>query len=512
MIIASLAAIFASCDKDSSTKTEPQLVQIRPVITKATETNFEAGDKIGVTIVKGSETVASNAEFSYDGSSFKGSLNWYDDEDAESTLYAYYPLAASVPTEFTVAADQSAGATSSDLIASVKTGVKPMAEPVTMNFTHRLSRINITVKNVSGSDIKDIVIKNAVLSADVDRDFNATVKSGAQAGEIKACKITDDSYYIILPPQTATLTASVTTDKTLEQALAQATFTAGVANKLSIVVKKDDIQIVLSGEIDGWQDGGDIEEPQDPNTVKWGGEVYKTVTLKDGRTWLAEPLRYIPQGKTPSSDPADENGIWNPYNVVDGVVAPSTDEAVIKAQGYLYDYSTALGAEVTADNFSSFEGAQGICPTGWHIPTRAEFVALVGVSTKAEGESGNLVDASAAYYDQSYNGAKIAALDADGFGWSFAGALNRTSISGTGSYMKNAVAAGKGIDEYLGKNGLTYVMGSTGYKYTEKDGALSNIQFFGLMSTFTATYTEGRVSVAYTNFKSGFEVRCIKNN
>ncbi len=49
---------------------------------------------------------------------------------------------------------------------------------------------------------------------------------------------------------------------------------------------------------------------------------YKTVTLKDGRTWMAENLRYVPEGKTPSSDPAEEAGIWYPAANADKTAAP----------------------------------------------------------------------------------------------------------------------------------------------------------------------------------------------
>ena len=93
-------------------------------------------------------------------------------------------------------------------------------------------------------------------------------------------------------------------------------------------------------------------------------------------------------------------------------------------------------AEVTKDNYTTFEGAQGICPDGWHIPTRAEFVALCGNSNKANGESGTLIDKNAAYFDEGYNGAKITALDADGFGWSFSGVMVLASASASSSTLR----------------------------------------------------------------------------
>ena len=51
-----------------------------------------------------------------------------------------------------MAADQSAGTSSSDFLAASKTGVVPSANAVAMVFTHRLARLVIKVQNNSGKD------------------------------------------------------------------------------------------------------------------------------------------------------------------------------------------------------------------------------------------------------------------------------------------------------------------------------------------------------------------------
>lgn len=55
---------------------------------------------------------------------------------------------------------------------------------------------------------------------------------------------------------------------------------------------------------------------------------------------------------------------------------------------------------------------------------------------------------------------------------------------------------------------MSYILGSTGFTVNEKNG---NVQFFGVMSTFTKTYMEGRATVGYTNYLGGQSLRCIKN-
>ncbi len=267
--------------------------------------------------------------------------------------------------------------------------------------------------------------------------------------------------------------------------------------------------VTRSGEVTfnvGNDASATVKVSQEGTVIEYAGEKYKTVKMKDGRVWMAENLRYVPTGKTPSSDPADGNGIWNPVGD-DG--KPTSDAAVIADKGYLYDYPTVLNAEVTKDNFKSFEGTQGICPDGWHIPTRAELVALCGYSNKGVGEDGPLVDKNAAYYDEVYNGAKITTLDADGFDWAFSGIVNRTSPTASGKYTTLMTSASTcSVEAYVGKPAMSYLIGSTAYTVNENTG---NIQFFGIMSTFTKNYPEGRLTVGFTNNLGGQSLRCVKN-
>ena len=246
----------------------------------------------------------------------------------------------------------------------------------------------------------------------------------------------------------------------------------------------------------------DVSLKQTGDAIEYGGVTYKTVTLKDGRTWMAEPLRYIPSGKTPSSDPNDRNGIWYSYTVEDGKAVPTTG-------AYLYDFGTALGAEITSDNYKSFEGAQGICPEGWHIPTRAEFMNLVGASNSAIGETGVQLNEDAAYYDSGYKGGKITSLNADGFNWSFLGFVLVNNPSATGSYNVLLLDSSNcSVEDFFGNHRLNYMMCSTAYNANASTGA---IQFFALMNTFTTSFSEGKLSLAYANNLSGVEVRCIKD-
>ena len=67
LVLAALA--FAACQKPVQPEIAPGKVQVEPVITKATEVNFENGDKIGLSIAKVNDTekYADNAQLTFDG-------------------------------------------------------------------------------------------------------------------------------------------------------------------------------------------------------------------------------------------------------------------------------------------------------------------------------------------------------------------------------------------------------------------------------------------------------------
>ena len=165
--------------------------------------------------------------------------------------------------------------------------------------------------------------------------------------------------------------------------------------------------------------------------------------------------------------------------------------------GYLYDYATAFGvSEITASNWNQQEGKQGICPEGWHIPTKAELDALAGAGNEAEG----IVPGK--YYVAEQKGAPLADLNGAGFDVVLSGAINKTTDQAEGKYASNA----KDLDY----NSLGYFMGSTGYQFklNDKTGA-TTAQSYSMLLTNNATYQ--RAQVMYGPIFGGQAVRCIKD-
>ncbi len=252
-------------------------------------------------------------------------------------------------------------------------------------------------------------------------------------------------------------------------------------------------------------------EPEGPITeVTWQGETYKVITLSNGAIWMAENLRYVPEGKTVSDDPSNNAGIYYPYKVVDGAAVALKDAESIKEYGYLYDTPTAVGAMPNEENFKTFEGAQGICPEGWHVATREDWVNVLGYSLKNKEEEENVTVAEAEYYDDEYGAARGSTIIGSEFNFKVTGYVNRANPSTKGAYAVKPLATAETctIESVIGKPTMSYYICSTGYQFTEKTG---NIQFFGVMVSFVKNNPDGKISCAYNNFLNGGAVRCVKD-
>lgn len=514
----SLAVLaIAACQKPVQPEVAPGKVLIEPVITKATEVNFESGDKIGLTMTKvnGAEAYADNAALTFDGTVFSGDLKWYADAYSEADVYAYYPYNANgTPAAYTAVLDQTAGIAQADFMAAAKKGVLPTPNAITMVFKHLMTKLVINIDNQSGAEVNAVKILGGDAACDIDLPNLAVLPASGgmstELTEITAYEATAGKVWkAIVIPQTAKLSVevSLSNGKKITQPLAEMTLKSGGQYTINARIVQDNMVVSASGEIENWTDEGEIgfegsgtteelpvEFTEHDGYFVYDGIEYKTVTLADGNTWMAENLRFIPRGRTVSSDPAEDAGIWYPAANADKVADPALAETL----GLLYDAATAFGVEsITAENAGTFEGCQGICPTGWHIPTVTEMTGLVGHSSNSA-----LVNTAAPYYDATIKGASIAALAEAGWPWQFASIRNKTSVTGKGSYT---------VTNYNGIYGImSYIIGSSLHQATNnEDGSLKNVQYHYFMPLYNAS--NEKISVAYGNFLSGASVRCVKN-
>ena len=514
-----LAALaLAACQRTAEPETLPGKVQVEPVITKATEVNFEKGDKIGFTMAKvnGTENYADNACLTFDGNVFSGDLMWYADAYSEADVYAYYPYKENgVPTAYFCVYDQTEGIGAADFMAASKKGVLPTPNAITMVFKHMMTKIVVNIDNQSGAEVESVGIAGSPVGADINvAEMTVSELTGGMDteydGPVMAYEsVAGERWTAIIVPGTSKLSieVSLSNGKKVTQPLAEMTLKSGGQYTVNARLVQDNMTVSASGEIENWTDEGEIGFEGGSTTEElpvefteydgyfvYDGVEYTTVTLADGNTWMAENLRFIPRGRTVSSDPTEDAGIWYPAANSD----KTADPALVESLGLLYDAATAFGVEeLNADNAASFEGCQGICPEGWHIPTVAEMTGLVGHCSNSA-----MVNTDGAYYDATIKGASLAALKEAGWEWQFASARNKASVTANGTYLSTTYNGIYGV--------MSYIIGSSYYQHTTNtDGSLKNIQYYYMMPTYNAS--NEKVTVAFAGFLAGASVRCVKD-
>lgn len=528
-LLATAAAVMAGCQTEKVESPVPELVKIVPVVTKATDVNFENGDKVGVTIMQGETAYATNELLTYGDNVFSGTLKWYPEALTPSTITAYYPYAsAGAPSSFTVATDQTKGYTASDLIAGKKEDVTPSVNAIVVPFKHMLTKISLEIDNQSQANIASVELRGSKTTADVDLTAMTAVASESSAVEtVKAFKVTENALYsAIVVPQTVAFEMAVTTStgKELTQKLVSTELKQGMQYTIKVKVLPADIKVSISGEIEGWGNGGEIggDVPAYIDFAEYDGyfiyknEKYTTAKMSDGSVWMTQSMRYVPEGYTVSSDPKEAAHIWAPYTLVDGKAVTSTEEELLNKTGYFYDYQAIFGEEITADNAGSFEGKQGICPNGWHVPTRTEFIALCGYSNKGANDTAPITDENAVLWDKTAGYGSVKKANELGWNVVLSGCRMKSGFSATGEYHVRTISEANTNDQSLvGSVALTYWASSTFNKANTKttNGVVeyTNFQFFGMMTTYTGQYKDGRLSMSFIHSETGSQLRCVKN-
>lgn len=329
-------------------------IMISPTISRASELNFEAGDQVGLSIYKSNALYQNNVPMTYSANYFLASdLHWYDQYLEKSSLIAYYPYSsAGVPNELSLLLDQSLGYEKCDLMCAVRSDILPTANAVEMIFKRLLSKLSISITNQASANVEDVYVCGSVTEANLNiLKQSIEVKDSSPAKDIKAYDFGRNnlSYQAIIVPQTAALSLKVIMDDGVEHELPLMSipFLSGFQYAISAKITNSSINIAISGDIVGWEDGGNLSQD---SSIEYMGEKYGTIKIYD-RIWMAESLRFIPNSE------AIGDGVWYPHK--NGVA--SNDIEDVKKYGMFYSYHTALD----------------LCPVGWRIPTENDFNSLV---------------------------------------------------------------------------------------------------------------------------------------
>ena len=173
--LATLASLLFSCTENPSSESyhtqEKWPINISTSITRATDTAFENGDKVGIFIVnqpnalKASGNYVDNMAFTYSGKWSSASPIYWKDETTKADFYCYYPYTDNVSSidayPFSIKADQSTSANykASDFLWGKTTGVSPTKEAVGITVSHLMS--NVVIKLVAGAGYTESDMKSA---------------------------------------------------------------------------------------------------------------------------------------------------------------------------------------------------------------------------------------------------------------------------------------------------------------------------------------------------------------
>jgi len=100
--------------------------------------------------------------------------------------------------------------------------------------------------------------------------------------------------------------------------------------------------------------------------------TYTTVMIGN-QCWMKENLRYLPSVSAPYTG-SNTQPHYYVYGYQGSDVNTAKSSTYYQTYGTLYNWSAAMNGAYSSNSNPS--GVQGICPTGWHLPSDAEFKEL----------------------------------------------------------------------------------------------------------------------------------------
>ena len=279
------ALLLASCDKAEEITVNDgsiRFVMQHPSATRATETSFEQGDKIGLYLTEYtgetpaplqiSGNWANNVAATLDGTDWVTAkkIFWSDNR---MDVYGYYPYMSLTSVDeqpFSIALDQSTervgdqlgGYEASDFLWAKTEGVDQSAETVTLQFSHRCSKL--VIKLVKGSsyegelpDNATVYVHSVVPTATIDLATGAVTKDiFGEMATVKARKVDNATYEAVMIPQrleSRRLFIEIVVNNVSYLLEDTFQFKAGMQHTLSLVINSnpDQVSVDIGGEIEG---------------------------------------------------------------------------------------------------------------------------------------------------------------------------------------------------------------------------------------------------------------------
>ena len=391
--------------------------------TRANESGFENGDQVGIYVVDNvdgssgtlSTTAnhANNVKFTYSSTGniwapIVGSEIYWNDSKTKVDIYSYYPYNSSVgsTTEypFSVYSDQSISGNyyNSDFLWAKASSVTAQTDPVNIYFGHRMSKIVISTTVGAGfteSELnaasKSVQILGTKLSSKINLSSGAVSVDNSTANGTITPKTNGNVFTAVLVPQTiaeSTVLFKITVNGVEYYYSKGFTFESNKQYNFTVSVNKNSLSVV-SNSISEWTvDGNVYSTKQEFINKDIDGNIYTTVKIGT-QTWMASNL------KTTKYRNGDPIGTTTPATLdISAETAPKYQWAYAGNGSNVFIYGRLYTGYAVTDS-------RGICPTGWHVPTDAEWTTLTTFLGGSSVAGGKLKEASSSHWISPNTGA-----------------------------------------------------------------------------------------------------------
>ncbi len=205
---------------------------------------------------------------------------------------------------------------------------------------------------------------------------------------------------------------------------------------------------------------GDVNDPTGGG-VTFNGYTYTSIVLGNGQEWMAENLRTTTYANgDPIPNVTDDNqwgdlttGAWVHYN---------NDSQYENPYGKLYNWYTVVDP-------------RNVCPTGWHVPTDAEWTVLIDYLGGNSVAGGKMKSTGTQYWESPNTGA-----------------TNESGFSGLPGDRRTS-------DGSFGQ------IGSLGYWWSSTEHSTTNawLRYLGFVDDDVHKYSNDKLN--------GFSVRCLRD-
>ncbi len=272
-LMAALAAVLVSCDSIEISVPQPEEqkipISISTTLTRATDSAFEAGDKVGIFVVNEPNALATSGNH-VDNMGFTYSSKWtpdtpiyWLDQTTKADFYCYYPYAESANTAahaFATKANQSqlADYKASEFLWGKTTGVAPTEAAVNITTNHTFSNALVILKPGDGfteeslaAATKSVKICGVKTNATIDLAIGVATANG-NATEVTPY-LENGQYRALIVPQTTAEGALIVVtvdgvDYTLTRSM---TFKANKQHKFTVTLNK--VSNGVNVGIGGWE-------------------------------------------------------------------------------------------------------------------------------------------------------------------------------------------------------------------------------------------------------------------